>query len=363
MVVLLIAASFTCALPPARGAHEHDADTSSNGQKGEGEGEVADGCRALGMAWDVADQILVPMARSLEPVLVLEACKGLLQLSGLMNASDAARSAPLAAAGSLRRWNLAVVEGSLLLLARRDSDAGAKLAMRHLLVSLHLLPPSFMREQVARQVLVETLGLRQRDVRIQTLLIFFWRLVWGGVDHRRGKETDGDEDERVSLLHSEAMMDMLQRDPDGSEGILPDIVITYAQACLLPPPPRCRAVDFVEARAIEYLEMFNVCLRCEEAEATDPALSSSSAAAAAAAVAGAKGARGHGRVAQDNEAAARSYLQLLARTCARVGTKAAGHSGGGAAAADGAGADGAPSRGARGGKFVASRWSGRKSEG
>jgi len=47
-------------------------------------------------------------------------------------------------------------------------------------VALELLAPAAIPGALARQVLAEVLALRRRPVRIQALLILFWRLVWEG---------------------------------------------------------------------------------------------------------------------------------------------------------------------------------------
>ena len=76
-----------------------------------------------------------------------------------------------------------------------------------------------------------------------------WRLLTCGSDSREGGE---------SLLHSDVMMEMLQHDPDGSQGVVGEVVMTYAQACLLPPPPHHAAIDFDETHALDFLEV-DVC--------------------------------------------------------------------------------------------------------
>jgi hypothetical protein len=54
------------------------------------------------------------------------------------------------------------------------------------------------------------------------------------------------------------MMEVLQHDPDGSQGVVGEVVMTYAKACLLPPPPQHAASDFDETHALDFLEV-DVC--------------------------------------------------------------------------------------------------------
>ena len=153
------------------------------------------------------------------------------ELEGLAQASQPGHRG--ARAECVRRWAAVVIDGSLAVLGQRGSDATARTAMRHLLVALCISSPALLQGGVASRVLTEVLALRDEDVRIEALLVLFWRFVWAGV----GEMWESDGAEGQSLLHSEVMMEFMQRDPDGSEGVLALVAATYAQACLLPPPP------------------------------------------------------------------------------------------------------------------------------
>jgi len=112
-------------------------------------------------------------------------------------------------------------------------------AMRYLQIALHILPAKLLQGQLATDVLRRALALNPRPQRIESLLILFWRIVWGGEGEGGG-----------GILHSDVIMEVMQQDPDGNLGVLPEIVIAYAQACLLLPPPRCAALLFDESRSV-----------------------------------------------------------------------------------------------------------------
>jgi hypothetical protein len=57
-------------------------------------------------------------------------------------------------------------------------------------------------------VLREALSLGERTVRLETLLILFWRVVWGG-EEESGSNSGGGQG-KVSLLYSGELMDLMQ---------------------------------------------------------------------------------------------------------------------------------------------------------
>ena len=57
-------------------------------------------------------------------------------------------------------------------------------------------------------MLREALSLGERTVRLETLLILFWRVVWGG-EEESGINSGGGAG-KVSLLYSGELMDLMQ---------------------------------------------------------------------------------------------------------------------------------------------------------
>ena len=130
LIILMLASSLTSATPPLPPLSHAPSSTDSAGDAREGEGtRVADGHEGVGlegMGWELTEQVLVPLAKSLDAHLVLEACNGLLQLTRLLQLPGvAATAASSATAHCTQRWALVVAEGSLFVLARNDSDSAA----------------------------------------------------------------------------------------------------------------------------------------------------------------------------------------------------------------------------------------------
>ncbi|EKX47124.1 hypothetical protein GUITHDRAFT_137731 [Guillardia theta CCMP2712] len=213
------------------------------------------------------DHFFLPSACSLDSALALESCRAILELSRFNGATKF-------------EWIKSVVEGCLMILQRRESSLGSERAMKLLLVAVRLLPSDAI-VRVCPNVLREINEVKSRSSRVEYLLILLWTMAWIGPTGEKGRRSHSSS----PVLHSAAVMDLLQHDPDQPNVLKEDFVACYAQACLLPCPQGMKDSQFIEARAIEFLEMFHICLRWSGSGSAE---------------------------------AAKLYMQLLSRCCARA---------------------------------------------